>query len=88
MTNAERLDLLRECYRMGRGAAFCLGRVWVIEGCDGISDLMARKIAARGELNVEEIYAGVDYQKSIFRAAAMMLNGQNAGMSYAKGEAR
>lgn len=77
MTNAENFDLLKECYGMGRGSDFCWGRCLVIDQCDDISRDWLQRLCRFGGHNISEVLAGVEYQKSIFRAAAMLVRGAN-----------
>jgi len=82
MTDAENFELLKECYGMGRGSDFCWGRCLVIEQCDDIPRDGLQRLCRFGGHNISEVLAGVEFQRSVFRAAAMLVRGANLAANY------
>ena len=79
MTAAENIALLRECDRMGRGDDFCWGRIMVIEQCDDIPHDALVRLCRFHRSNLNEVQQGIDYQRSIFRAAELLVARQQRG---------
>ena len=73
MKRDEDLTMLRECYRMGHGIDFCWGRSLVIEDCADIPLNALKRLCAFWKANLNEVQQGIDYQRAIFRAAALLV---------------
>lgn len=74
MKRDEDLTMLRECYRMGHGIDFCWGRSMVLEDCADIPLNALKRLCAVWKANLNEVQQGIDYQRAIFQAAAMLVN--------------
>ena len=79
MKRDEDLTMLRECYRMGHGIDFCWGRSLVIEDCADIPLNALKKLCAFWKANLNEVQQGIDYQRAIFRAAALLVGNAGSG---------
>ncbi len=65
MTDAEKLKILLDCCQRGHNVDFATGRNMVINDCADLSGDTLRHLCRMWGANMEEVLAGIEYQRSI-----------------------